>query len=86
MSGIGATAAEAVAEMETAIETYRAKGWPLPVPRRLPAASGTCLVRLPRTLHARLVLLAAQGVSLNALVTTLLAEAVGVASSERRVV
>jgi len=58
------------------IEEYRDRG--LPVPEPLKSFSGTFNVRLPRSVHRELVRRAdRQGVSLNAMVGFLLAQAVG---------
>jgi predicted RNase H-like HicB family nuclease len=82
VSAFGPTPESAVAEMEVALElameTYLEEGWELPEPVTQPRHSGQFRVRLPRGLHARLATRAAQeGVSLNTLVVTYLAEAVG---------
>jgi len=58
------------------IEEYKDRG--LPVPEPLRSFSGTFNVRLPRSVHRELVRRAdRQGVSLNAMVGFLLAQAVG---------
>lgn len=58
------------------IEEYRDRG--MPVPQPLKSFSGTFNVRLPRSVHRELVRRAdRQGVSLNAIVGFLLAQAVG---------
>lgn len=81
----GATPAEAVANLEEAkrlwIEEAIANGQPIPqptIPEPLP--SGRWVQRVPRSLHKTLAHLAkVEGVSLNQLVTTILAERVGMA-------
>jgi len=82
LSAFGATPAEAWQELEEALEgaiaVHRDEGWPLPAPIPPPEPvglpSGKFVVRLPRTLHAALTQRAKhEGVSLNALVVTLLA-------------
>jgi predicted RNase H-like HicB family nuclease len=58
------------------IEEYRDRG--MPVPQPLKSFSGTFNVRLPKSVHRELVRRAdRQGVSLNAMVGFLLAQAVG---------
>jgi antitoxin HicB len=58
------------------IEEYQDRG--IPVPQPLKTFSGTFNVRLPRSVHRELVRRAdRQGVSLNAMVAYLLAQAVG---------
>ena len=86
ISALASTAREAVAELEQAIElaleTYSAQGWPLPEPDVLEEYSGQFRLRLPRAMHAWLAHEAErQGVSLNTLATSLLAEAMGVTRS-----
>lgn len=69
--------------LETALE----KGWsiPEPKPEELKEYSGRFNVRLPRSLHRKLVELAeAEGVSLNQMVLTLLAEGAERHSEPRR--
>ena len=82
LSAFGATAADALAELEVAlagaIEVHVDEGWPLPAPVAPPEPvglpSGRFVARLPRSLHARLVAKAQrEGVSLNTLVVSLLA-------------
>ncbi|MBF0429408.1 MAG: type II toxin-antitoxin system HicB family antitoxin [Magnetococcales bacterium] len=59
------------------IETLKTEGLPVPVPGS-GGFSGKFVARVPKTLHAKLVTKARRdGVSLNALVTALLAEGVG---------
>src|SRR5215210_5651483 len=82
LSTFGDTPEEAVAEMqvalELAVETYEKSGWPLPEPRAHSEYSGQFRLRLPRTLHAKLATQAQhEGVSLNTLAVTYLAEALG---------
>jgi antitoxin HicB len=82
LSAFGATPEEAWQELdealEGAIDVHRDEGWPLPAPIAPPEPvglpSGKFVVRLPKTLHAALAQRAKrEGVSLNALVVTLLA-------------
>lgn len=84
-SAWGASEADAAREVQDAIAAWKlaAKraGKAVPLPRSaqpLEAYSGKFLVRVPRSLHARLARRAAQeGVSLNQLLTGLLASQVG---------
>ena len=84
-SAWGATEAEAAQEAQDAISAWvqaaQAAGKAIPVPptvQPLQAYSGKFLVRLPRSLHARLARRAAQeGVSLNQFLTGVLASQVG---------
>ncbi len=85
LSAFGATAADALAELEVAlegaIEVHVEEGWPLPAPVEPPEPvglpSGRFVARLPRSLHAQLVASAQrEGVSLNALVVSLLSAGV----------
>ena len=78
----GETVEEAIAHGEEAllavIETLEAQGFPVPEPHSGGIVSGKFLTRVPKTLHAKLTLRAKQdGVSLNSLVISLLAEGVG---------
>src|SRR5689334_15187290 len=82
LSAFGDSKAEALEEMETVlrmeVEAYEAEGRTLPAPRLFPQYSGQFRLRLPSSLHARLVEQAeAEGVSLNTLVTSYLAERSG---------
>ncbi|MEX2501975.1 MAG: type II toxin-antitoxin system HicB family antitoxin [Trueperaceae bacterium] len=89
ISAYGETPDEALRELdvalEGAIEMHREQRWPIPEPLAPPEPetlpSGKFVVRLPRTLHAQLVRTAkTEGVSLNALVSILLAD--GLASRQ----
>lgn len=78
----GASRAGALEALEDAalewLAAARKSGYPVPPPVQVPTASGRILVRASRTLHARLLELAdREGVSLNQLVVTVLAERVG---------
>jgi antitoxin HicB len=64
--------------LQAALLTMKEFGDPLPKPSRGTSASGQWRQRVPRSLHARLVARARQeGVSLNTLAATLLAEGLG---------
>ena len=85
----GETRDEALREAEDAarswIETAQAHGDPIPSPSgdRSASYSGTWLVRAPKFLHRRMAERAKEeGVSLNALSVTFLAEAVGASLSK----
>ena len=87
LSAFGATAAEAVAVLEALLKdaagTYRDSGWSLPAPLRVREYSGQLRLRLPRSLHGRLVEEAElDGVSLNTLIVSWLAERAGQATAE----
>ena len=75
----GPTAAAAILSgrdaLKSALRTLREFGDPIPKPGAFSASSGQWRQRVPKSLHARLVARAArEGVSLNMLVTALLAE------------
>jgi|YNPBryBLVA2012_1023415.scaffolds.fasta_scaffold00058_9 antitoxin HicB len=79
----GATPEEAIRRgrdaLKAALLTLREFGDPVPEPGSHLWASGQWRQRVPKSLHARLVRRARQeGVSLNALVTALIAEGLGV--------
>jgi antitoxin HicB len=83
----GETPAEAIRNgqdaLKSALRTLREFGDPVPMPGSFSASSGQWRQRVPKSLHARLVARAArEGVSLNMLVTALLAE--GLAGRLRR--
>ncbi len=78
----GDTAEEAAADVRGAVESWieaaEELGRPVPAPRADERFSGKWVIRMPRSLHRRLAERAShEGVSLNTLATTLLAEAVG---------
>jgi antitoxin HicB len=82
VSAFGTTYAEAVGELEQAIDlalcTLRSEGASVPSPSIPATHSGQFRLRLPRSLHAWLADHAdVEGVSLNTLVVTLLATARG---------
>lgn len=85
----GETPEEAIANGRDALRccllTLKEIGNPIPVPGGFGAASGQWRQRVPKTLHARLVERARwEGVSLNMLVTTMIAEGLGKRQSPRR--
>ncbi|HZF12052.1 MAG TPA: type II toxin-antitoxin system HicB family antitoxin [Thermoanaerobaculia bacterium] len=72
----------ALAAIELMLEEQHDRGLPIPSP--LVSFSGQFNVRIPRTLHRELVRRAeVQGVSLNALVSFLLAQVTGLESEAR---
>ena len=78
----GETPEEAVANGRDALKctllTLREFGYSIPKPGAFVAASGQWRQRVPKSLHARLVERAKQeGVSLNSLVTSMIAEGLG---------
>lgn len=78
----GETIEEAVANgrdaLESVIEALEAKGLPVPLPGSGGAFSGRFVQRVPKSVHVRLVERAkAEGVSLNTLVLTFVAEGLG---------
>ena len=82
----GGTPEAAIASGRDAVTAYLAScekyGDPIPTPG---AASGQWRQRVPRSLHSRLVSRAQQeGVSLNTLVTAMIAEGLGVRSAGER--
>lgn len=71
--------------LRSAILTLQEFGDPVPAPGAATTASGQWGQRVPKTLHARLTERARQeGVSLNALVSTMIAEGLGIRQSKRR--
>jgi antitoxin HicB len=78
----GETVEEAIANGHDAliatISKLKVKGFPIPTPNKGGVASGKFVARVPKTIHAHLAARAkAEGVSLNALVLTFLAEGLG---------
>lgn len=72
---------DALAEMIAALEDI---GLPVPAPGSGGSYSGKFIQRVPKSLHARLAARARQeGVSMNALVTTFLAESLGAREAHR---
>ncbi|MBT8479719.1 MAG: type II toxin-antitoxin system HicB family antitoxin [Gemmatimonadetes bacterium] len=90
LSAFGTTPQEAAAQLESvvrvAIGTYKDSGWALPEPKRVHEYSGQLRVRLPKSLHGRLADEAERdGVSLNTLIVTLLAQRAGEAAASRQI-
>jgi antitoxin HicB len=78
----GATPEEAIVNgrdaLKSVILTMKEFGDPVPRPGSVAAASGKWVQRVPKTLHARLAVRAErEGVSLNTLVTAMIAEGLG---------
>lgn len=78
----GETAEEAIANgtdaLAATIAALEAKGFPVPAPNSGGVASGKFVARVPKSVHAQLSARAkAEGVSLNTLVLTFLAEGLG---------
>lgn len=89
LSGLGRSREEAAAELSTVLElvmeTFVDDGEPPPAAAVKPAASGQFRLRIPRSLHAQLTNRAnLEGVSLNTLAVTFLAQ--GVAGGASRAV
>ena len=89
LSAFGRTREEALAEAQNALglflKTYEEDGLPLPEPQTIKEYSGQFRVRLPKSLHQKLARQAdREEVSLNSLVTSYLAEMVGVKTEARR--
>lgn len=78
----GKTIADAISNgrdaLASTIAALEAKGFPVPAPNSGGVASGKFVARVPKTTHAQLTTRAkAEGVSLNALVLTFIAEGLG---------
>jgi predicted HicB family RNase H-like nuclease len=91
LSAFGATAEEAVHELQAAVgmalEVYEEDGEAIPHPVTQPAYSGQFRVRLPRSLHGQLVEDAKrEGVSLNVLVIQRLTAASAVDTVSRMLI
>ncbi|MCA9871927.1 MAG: type II toxin-antitoxin system HicB family antitoxin [Caldilineae bacterium] len=70
--------------LEETIAALEDLGLPAPEPRSGGSYSGRFVQRVPKSLHARLAARARQeGVSMNALVTTMLAEGLGIHDQHR---
>ena len=86
----GATVDEAIENgrdtLKATIAALRAKKLPVPAPNSGGVASGKFVARVPKTVHAQLATRArAEGVSLNALVLTFIAQGLGTAGGKARV-
>lgn len=91
ISAFGETKEEALEEFATAlactIQTFEGSHETLPTPKKLLPYSGNIRLRVPRSLHAHLAMLAEyEGVSLNSLVMSALAGWVGAKQQETIVV
>ena len=72
--------------LKATIAALRAKKLPVPAPNSGGVASGKFVARVPKTVHAQLATRArAEGVSLNALVLTFIAQGLGTAGGKARV-
>lgn len=64
--------------LKSTIAALKSKGLPIPAPNSGGVASGKFVARVPKTIHAQLATRAkAEGVSLNALVLTFIAQGLG---------
>ena len=86
----GATVDEAIENgrdaLKATIAALRAKKLPVPAPNSGGVASGKFAARVPKTVHAQLATRArAEGVSLNALVLTFIAQGLSAARGKARV-
>lgn len=84
----GATVEEALKNgreaLKATIATLKAKAHPVPAPNAGGVASGKFVARVPKTVHAQLATRAkAEGVSLNTLVLTFIAQGLGAKKVER---
>lgn len=89
ISALAPTPEGAMAELrialEAAVETYKDEGWTLPSPRYSAQHSGQFRLRVPHSLHSLLSERAAEeGVSLNTLAVTYLANCIGAATAQSR--
>jgi antitoxin HicB len=72
--------------LKATIAALRAKKLPVPAPNSGGVASGKFVARVPKTVHAQLAMRArAEGVSLNALVLTFIAQGLGGTTTQGRV-
>ena len=88
MAGTGDTRSKAVAEAETAlellIEDYQEEGDELPHPRKAQKFSGNYSLRMPKSLHAQLSIMAEyEGVSINQYIISKLSYEIGLAHAGR---
>ena len=71
--------------LKATVAALKAKKLPIPAPNSGGVASGKFVARVPKTVHAQLATRArAEGVSLNALVLTFIAQGLGGSSSKAR--
>lgn len=71
--------------LKTTIAALKSKKLPVPAPNSGGVASGKFVARVPKTVHAQLATRArAEGVSLNALVLTFIAQGLGGGASKAR--
>ena len=71
--------------LKTTIAALKAKKFAVPSPNSGGVASGKFVARVPKTVHAQLTTRArAEGVSLNALVLTFIAQGLGVTAGKSR--
>ncbi len=71
--------------LKATIAALKAKKLPVPAPNSGGVASGKFVARVPKTVHAQLATRArAEGVSLNALVLTFIAQGLGGSASKAR--
>jgi antitoxin HicB len=72
--------------LKATIAALKAKKLPVPAPNSGGVASGKFVARVPKTVHAQLATRArAEGVSLNALVLTFIAQGLGSSGNKSRV-
>jgi len=91
VTALAPTPEEALAELRIALDatvaTYRHEWWELPAPRHSVQHSGQFRLRVPHSLHSALAERAAEeGVSLNTLAITYLANSIGAAAAQSRAV
>lgn len=71
--------------LQATIAALKAKKLPVPAPNSGGVASGKFIARVPKTIHAQLATRArAEGVSLNTLVLTFIAQGLGTSSTKSR--
>ena len=70
--------------LKATIAALKSRKFPVPAPNSGGVASGKFVARVPKTVHAQLATRArAEGVSLNALVLTFIAQGLGASSSSK---
>jgi antitoxin HicB len=71
--------------LKATVAALKSRKLPIPAPNSGGVASGKFVARVPKTVHAQLATRArAEGVSLNALVLTFIAQGLGVSGSKAR--